>query len=444
MQFLQGTKALSLAEVHQYYLKCKGLTTDSRKVEKGMFFLALKGPHFDGNQFASKALENGAAFAVVDDPSVVTGAQYLLVDDGLTALQALARYHRQQFTIPVIAITGSNGKTTTKELVNRVLACQYKVHCTAGNLNNHIGVPLTLLAMPLDSEIAIIEMGANHVGEIAALCSIALPNYGLITNIGRAHLEGFGGIEGVKQGKGELYDHLRRHHGFAFVNKDEPYLSELSLGINSSLAYGVGTGKVRPDLFVAELLQASPFIKTRFWANNQWIMIQSSLFGRYNFNNVVTAMAIGHFFEVSGHQIKDAITSYLPSNNRSQWLDWQGSRVLLDAYNANPTSMEHALRFFAALPEKPKGAVLGQMLELGEEQQEAHQRIAQLAKKLQIDAVILVGQAFKQSATELGLDYYDHIEALHADWPNLTIRPALLLLKGSRGTRVEYLIEGQK
>ncbi|MCB0704966.1 MAG: UDP-N-acetylmuramoyl-tripeptide--D-alanyl-D-alanine ligase [Saprospiraceae bacterium] len=422
-----------IQNLYEYYLRYPQICIDSRKVEAGVLFFALKGDRFDGHDFAGKALEDGAAFAVVQDAQLAEGNdQMLLVEDTLTALQDLATFHRRKLAVPVLAITGSNGKTTTKELVAAVLQARYPVLATFGNFNNHIGVPLTLLKARPEHEILIIEMGANHVGEIAALCRIAEPSHGLITNIGKAHLEGFGGIEGVKKGKSELYQYLANSNGIAFVNQDEDFLEALSDAVEKRVFYAGGTGK-----FAATVVRESPFLEVSFDPDNR---IQTHLIGIYNFPNILTAIAIGQYFKVKDTQIVEAISNYIPNNNRSQLIQLADCLVILDAYNANPTSMTRAIQAFAERPEKRKWAILGDMLELGIYSESEHKALLKLAKAQGFEQLITVGPAFRNAALTAGIPHFMDVHALKIWWDAQDRTSVCALLKASRGIRLEQLI----
>lgn len=358
----------STEELYKIFLRHPNVITDSRKIEAGCLFFALKGERFNGNSFAADAIEKGAAFAIIDEPEFAIGEQFILVENVLEALQGMANFHRKQFQIPVIGITGSNGKTTTKELIYEVLSSHYPTHYTMGNFNNHIGLPLTLLKMQKGTEVAVIEMGANHVGEIEFLCKIAEPTHGLITNIGKAHLEGFGGIEGVKKGKSELYRFLEKNDGTAFVNLEELFLEELAKGLEHRIFYKK-SDKPNPIAAPAEtkLLTTHPFVRVAFLNEFAEILeVQSQLSGNYNFNNIMTAITVGRYFKVPSQKIKAAIENYVPSNNRSQVLEKDGNTYILDAYNANPSSMQRSLENFSKMEGQSKIAILGDMLELGE------------------------------------------------------------------------------
>lgn len=423
------------SELYQQFLAHPKVFTDSRKVVEGGLFFALKGERFDGNAFAGQTLEQGAGAAVVDAPELKEVPGCLWVPDVLQALQDLARHHRRQFTVPVLAITGSNGKTTTKELVNRVLTTAFKVHCTAGNFNNHIGVPLTLLAMPPDTEFAVIEMGANHQGEIDQLCRIAEPDFGLITNIGKAHLEGFGGIEGVKKGKSELYRFLAAHNGAAFINEDEAFLAALAGPVKHQIRYGVDT---LPGAHKVQLLETEPFLKIHLDENQP---VDTQLIGSYNYNNVLAALAIGLYFNCPVPAMLEAVATYRPQNNRSEIREVAGTHFVLDAYNANPTSVRHALTTFAQLNQAPKWVILGEMLELGTYSAVEHLQMLQLAVSLPFERVITVGAAFNlpdRPATVLHFDQSSEVGPWLAAQP---LTDKWILLKGSRGNRLEKILD---
>lgn len=432
---------MNIQALYEVYLRHPHVTTDSRQVRAGSLFFALRGERFDGNQFAQQALADGAVFAVVDDPSVALDSRFILVDNTLNALQELARHHRRQFDIPVVGITGSNGKTTTKELASIVLGSHYRLHFTQGNLNNHIGVPLTLLAMPLGVEVAVIEMGANHQGEIDLLSRIAEPSHGLITNIGKAHLEGFGGIEGVKKGKSELYRYLAETGGVAFVNLDEPFLEELAAPVNKKVLYHRSD---KPDPlnnpYEAVLISTHPVVETAFLNEaGKLITVKSKLAGRHNFNNIMTAITIGKYFKAPCERIKTAIEAYVPSNNRSQLMAFGPHTLYLDAYNANPTSMREALNSFNAMAGDRKVAILGDMLELGEAADEEHRLIGELAVSLHFDDLVLIGPRFAKVAGELGLRHFEDAEQCRQWFAGADLPPSLILLKGSRGIGLEKI-----
>lgn len=427
-----------------YFQECQRVCTDTRKLQDGDLFFALKGANFDGNAFAAQALEQGAAYAVIDDPKVKADDRYLLVPDTLQALQQLATDYRRTFKIPFLAITGSNGKTTTKELIATVLGQAHVTHFTQGNFNNHIGVPLTLLAMPANTEIAVVEMGANHQGEIADLCKIAEPSHGLITNVGLAHLEGFGGFEGVKKGKSEMYAYLAENGGVAFINLDEAHLTELAdqRGVKRRITYHLSN---HPDLshpvYEIKPLQVTPQISVAFLTEDgDTQVLHSKLSGKHNLQNIITAIAVGKYFKVGGERIAAAIEAYVPSNNRSQWVEKDGTRYYLDAYNANPTSMRASLQNFATLESGAKWAVLGDMLELGASSASEHAEIAQFAKSLHLDGVILVGPHFAKAATGLDLPHFNTpAELIASDFPKQWLG-SMVMIKGSRGMQLERVL----
>lgn len=431
---------MSIKELYQIYQQYSTVSTDSRKITKDCLFFALKGDNFNGNQYAQKAIAEGAAYAVIDEENYRAGDQYIVVEDVLTTLQQLATHHRQQFDIPLLAITGSNGKTTTKELVNAVMSTQYPTHLTKGNFNNHIGVPLTLLAMPVNTEVAIIEMGANHIGEIEFLCNIAQPTHGIITNVGEAHLEGFGSFEGVQLAKGELYRFLETNRGIAFVNADEEYLLEMAGWSIPKIFY---QRSAELDLsnpgFETQLIEQTPLLKVGFLGEKgDLITAHSQLIGQYNFNNIMTAIAIGKYFKVPTQNIKTAIEAYTPNNNRSQLKKIGTNTFLMDAYNANPSSMDTALESFQTYQATNKVAILGDMLELGVYSMEAHRDILFKAKRLGIN-VVTVGAEFKKVATAPILNFSD--TATLKNWfKEQKFEDTLFLLKGSRGIGLERLL----
>jgi UDP-N-acetylmuramoyl-tripeptide--D-alanyl-D-alanine ligase len=432
----------AIETLYDRFLTCRRVCTDTRQLQQGDLFFALKGENFDGNQFAAQALAAGAAYAVVDDPQVAVTGQFLLVENTLSTLQDLARHRRRQLNIPILAITGSNGKTTTKELVAAVLATTHLTHFTQGNFNNHIGVPLTLLALPDDTEIAVIEMGANHVGEIAALCEIAEPTHGLITNVGLAHLEGFGGFEGVKRGKSELYRYLARNKGVVFVNLEEPHLSDLAQGVDRIIGYKFAAHpRVDIPYYELQVKQVSPRIEVAFLdARGQFHPIHSHLSGKHNLQNISTVVAVAKYFKVPAAGIVAAIESYQPTNNRSQWLEKEGIHYLLDAYNANPTSMRASLISFAELAGTDKIAILGDMLELGDQAAAEHLAMAQLAQSLPIGEVFLIGPLFQTVAEQLGMPHFQDANQFLAATDRRSWVGKHVLIKGSRGMRLEKIV----
>lgn len=424
---------MTIEALYAIFEKHPSVQTDTRKLQKGDLFFALKGPSFNGNAFAAQALAAGAAYAVIDEAAFVTGPQTILVDDVLTTLQQLALYHRKQFSIPFIAITGSNGKTTTKELVHAVLSSTYNTSTTEGNLNNHIGIPLTILKVKKEAAIAVIEMGANHQKEIASYCEYTLPTHGIITNCGKAHLEGFGGVEGVRKGKGELYDYLRAHGGTAFVMWDYDYLHTMSAGIKEIITYGTKDASLN-----GQAIKSEPFLEIKLDHLSFTSNIQTQLVGSYNLPNVLVAVTIGLYFKIPAENIKKAIESYTPSNSRSQLVQWGTNQVILDAYNANPSSMRLAIENFAAIQKPHKTLLLGAMAELGEESIEEHKAIIELIKKYEWENVVLVGGDFLKIEHPF-ISFTNSTEA--AAWvKEQQFQNANLLVKGSRSMKMEVVL----
>ncbi len=431
--------AHTIEHLYERFLESSGVTTDSRNIPAGSMFFALRGDRFDGNAYALEALSKGASWAVVDEPALAGEPRCLVVQDTLAALQDLARHHRRQFGIPVVGITGSNGKTTTKELVRDVLAAAFRTYATQGNLNNHIGVPLTLLAMPLDTEMAVIEMGANHQGEIAQLAAIAEPTHGLITNIGKAHLEGFGGVEGIKKGKSELYLFLAQNGGTVFLNADQPFLSDLAdcRGAQKRIRYGRSGGSgLATEL---RLLSSEQFLRAEWVLDGKVWSIESQLYGEYNFDNILTAAAVGHHFGVPPEGFKQALEAYVPENNRSQILSWRGATLVMDAYNANPTSMGHALASFGKRPEEKKAVVLGHMLELGTESPIEHQALADRVGGFSLVWKVFVGKEFSKVKLPDGARYFPDAEAAKSWLDEQNVEGICILAKGSRGNKLEKI-----
>ncbi len=431
---------MEVKKLHEIFMACgQKVCTDTRKVEKGSVFFALKGDNFNGNQFAAKAIESGCAYAVVDEKTAGSGDRFLLVTDVLKALQDLANYHRRQFDIPVIAITGSNGKTTTKELMHVVISKKFNVQYTQGNLNNHIGVPLTLLSITKEHEMAVVEMGANHQGEIHALCLIAEPGYGVITNIGKAHLEGFGGIEGVKKGKSELYRYLKEKNGTVFVHGDDEVLMDLSTA-NNKVTYGTKKiadvmGKYSESNLFVELAW-----KTRYTADElkDAPYVRSNIVGVYNYYNALCAACVGNFFKVEDHQIQEAIEGYVPNNNRSQLHKTANNVLILDYYNANPSSMSLAIENFSQMQFQNKMLVLGDMLELGGEAFKEHALILQMLREKKLEDYILVGPIF--SALQKEKSFATSKDALAFLQSNPS-KQKTVLIKGSRGIALEEVVK---
>ncbi|TRZ44279.1 UDP-N-acetylmuramoyl-tripeptide--D-alanyl-D-alanine ligase [Robertkochia solimangrovi] len=424
---------MNTIELHKLFLESDGVCTDSRKVGKNTLFFALKGENFNGNEYAEEALKQGACYAVTDEDTGVSDERILSVENVLHSLQYLAAHHRKYLNIPVISLTGSNGKTTTKELINAVLKTKYRTVATKGNLNNHIGVPLTLLSMDYDTEIAIVEMGANHLEEIARLCKIAQPDYGCITNFGKAHLEGFGGVEGVIKGKSELYDYLKNNNKVIFYNSEDSIQVEKT----GDYPHKFGFGDNGPDVSVT-LNGADPFVNVSFQGNN----IKSQMIGAYNYNNIGLAICIGKYFKVADENIIKAIEGYIPDNNRSQIIKKGELTIILDAYNANPSSMKAALENLSKQPQKPVTAIIGDMFELGSEAATEHQAIADLCRDLHFDEVTLVGENFFKTQTELSKfpNFKTLEEAIKNNDLSLPVN-GTLLIKGSRGMALERVLE---
>ncbi|WP_461134987.1 UDP-N-acetylmuramoyl-tripeptide--D-alanyl-D-alanine ligase [Spirosoma lituiforme] len=432
-------------QLYHKFQECTGVSTDTRRITPDCLFVALKGDTFDGNKFAEQALASGARYAVVDDPDVASRVSgCLLVTDGLTALQDLARHHRQTFSFPVIALTGSNGKTTTKELIAAVLSKNYQVYATVGNLNNHIGVPLTLLALNEQHELAIVEMGANHQKEIELLCSIAQPTHGLITNVGKAHLEGFGGVEGVRKGKGELYDYLAQNAKTVFINSLDKTLTAMyrerlkAIRSETTFAEAIFYPGVDSTQEPITLLSESPVVVYRDSMSQN---VTTHLPGRYNFENMLAALAIGDYFGVSPEEANRAIADYNPTNNRSQHIVKGTNTVLLDAYNANPSSMAAAVQQFAATPARRKVVILGDMYELGPESEAEHAALGKLIAESKFDLVILAGKDMHYALGYLPKAYYFPDKfSLHNWLMDNPMTDTHILVKGSRGMSLESVV----
>lgn len=433
-------------QLYELYKQHPVISTDTRKIAASGLFFALKGDKFDANTFAAQAVETGAAYAVIDDPQHAVGEKFLLVDDVLTALQDLARHHRKQLNIPVIGLTGTNGKTTTKELINAVLSQKFKTLATQGNLNNHIGVPLTILTIDSSHEMAVIEMGANHQKEIALLCTIAQPTHGLITNVGKAHLEGFGGVEGVKKGKGELYDYLKATEGILFINTDSLDLIKMQMDRGLG-AYDYG---VRDDInYVYGDLTGNSHYLSLWWGrkNEAKQNIKTNLTGAYNLHNVLAAICIGCLFGLDPEEINQGIEGYQPKNNRSQITKTATNTLICDFYNANPSSMFVAIENMDKVQASHKVMILGDMFEMGEESAVEHTAVIQKAMSANVDERIFIGKDFSSQQTEvdntnlINTTFYmtaeDAIIGLKAN----PITNATILIKGSRGMALERLME---
>ncbi len=422
---------MNVNALHQLFLSHPIVCTDTRKITKDCLFFALKGPNFNANTFAAEALEKGAAYAIIDEAAFKNGEQTLLVNDVLQTLQELATFHRNHCKARVISLTGSNGKTTTKELIHAVLSKKYKTVATKGNLNNHIGVPLTLLSIQEDTEIAIVEMGANHQGEIAFLSAIAQPDFGYITNFGKAHLEGFGGVEGVVKGKSELYTYLLANNKHVFLNADDPLqLEKLAHYIKK-----IGFSQKDPRYYPISFLGAEPFVKLGFEGQE----VTTKLVGAYNFTNCAIALLMGKYFNVNSDATIKAVAQYTPENNRSQLIEKSGHHIILDAYNANPTSMEAALHSFHKTKAPSKILFLGDMFELGDSAKEEHQKIAEMALEMDFDAVFLVGENFNATTTEA--PKFKTFADLKTHLSDLRLKPSSILIKGSRGMALERLLD---
>ncbi len=422
---------MNISSLHKIFLSSNGVNTDSRTIKKGEIYFALKGENFDGNEYAEKALDSGAKYSIIDKPSYKKSNNYILVDNVLKTLQGLASYHRSKFNIPVIGITGTNGKTTTKELIYTVLSKKYKTNATIGNLNNHIGVPLTLLKINSNTEIAIVEMGANHLGEIDFLCNISKPNFGIITNIGKAHLEGFGSFEGIIETKKELYNYITNNNNLLFVNYDDKLLSSL-LNTKKIISYGTNN---KADT-KGKITDSTPFVSFEF---NESRIINTKLIGNYNFYNALAAASIGKHFGVNTEDIELALASYSPENMRSQLMKTKINRIIIDAYNANPTSMENAIINFKNINSENKVLIIGDMLELGKYSENEHYEIIKLIKELGFKNVYLVGNEFYK--TESNYNKFMTASDLIKYVKTNRIENSFILLKGSRGIKLETLIE---
>ncbi|MBC8053007.1 MAG: UDP-N-acetylmuramoyl-tripeptide--D-alanyl-D-alanine ligase [Sphingobacteriaceae bacterium] len=429
---------MRIEDLYTIYLKHPVVCTDTRKISPGCLFFALKGENFDGNAFAGQALTDGAAYAIIDDKAFETDEKTILVENVLTTLQQLANFHRRHLKIPFIGITGTNGKTTTKELIKSVLSVKYKTYATAGNFNNHIGVPLTLLWIDKDAEIAIIEMGANHQKEIESLCAIAEPDLGLITNVGKGHLEGFGGFEGVKKGKGELYDFLKATSGLAFANQDNTFLKEMISSRELKNIYFYSTDS--DSELKGELIESDPFLVLDWITASGRHRVKTNLTGPYNLENILVAIALGIHFKLSPDEINQGVSSYSPGNNRSQITKTQNNTLICDYYNANPSSMNAALDNFAALSAEKKVVILGDMFELGEESAAEHQLITTKALSVKADKTIFLGRNFFSNRSNEGTFFVTTDEALE-ELKRTGLKGATILLKGSRGMKMEKLLE---
>lgn len=425
---------MDISYIHSLFLKCQSVSIDTRKIEVNSLFVAIKGERFDANTFAREALDKGASFVIIDNEDYYIDQRTLLVPDSLIALQELAKFHRQYLKLPIIALTGSNGKTTTKELIQVVLSKKYKTKATVGNLNNHIGVPLTLLSFDLNTEIGIVEMGANHKKEIQFLCELAQPDYGYITNFGKAHLEGFGGVEGVIEGKSEMYDYLAQNDKLAFINMEDPIQAEKAKNLRV-YTFGINKESVNVDI---KSVKADPFVEVSY----DEIVISSHLIGLYNANNLNAALTIGKYFEVEDKAIKEALENYIPENNRSQLMTKGSNQIILDAYNANPSSMEVAITNFLQLKKLNKVMILGDMFELGKESQKEHQALVEMLLGEEKVECYFIGSAFYANKTEKDrFKFYDTFEDFSNDLRLNKFEDSTILIKGSRGMALERTLD---
>jgi len=425
---------MTIDTIHSLFLECSTVSTDTRKIEKDCLFVALKGEKFDANTFAKEALEKGAKYIIIDNPTYHINQKTILVNNSLETLQELAKFHRKHIGLPIIALTGSNGKTTTKELIHAVLSKKYNTIATIGNLNNHIGVPLTLLRFTQNTEVGIVEMGANHQKEIEFLCDIAQPDYGYITNFGKAHLEGFGGIEGVIKGKSEMYSYLEKNNKLAFVNLDDAIQNEKTKTLKR---YSFSINESNPNTQISSV-EANPMVQIKYKNHT----INSHLIGIYNANNINAAIAIGNYFRVPDELIKEAIENYIPENNRSQMIHKNGNEIILDAYNANPSSMSAAIANFIQLDKPNKIAILGDMFELGEESLAEHKKVIQLVEKETEITTYFIGKDFFANKTNNShILFFEDFNAFSKHLTEKRPTNHLILIKGSRGMALEKTLE---
>ena len=425
---------MSIIDLYDLFIHNPQITTDSRNCPKGSIFFALKGDKFDGNQYAGKAWASGCVYAVIDNPDYYIGERTILVDNVLKTLQQLAHHHRKVLGLPIIGITGTNGKTTTKELLAAVLSTKFNLLYTEGNFNNHIGVPLTLLRLTHDHEMAVIEMGASHPGDIKELVDIVHPNYGIITNVGRAHLEGFGSFEGVIRTKGELYDYIRRSKGKIFIKKENEYLQSIAKGIEQ-ITYGNGD-----DAFASgQVVSCDPFLVFNWKQQGKLHTVETHMIGSYNLDNVLAAVAVGRFFKIPAERISRAIAAYEPTNNRSQFKKTDNNELIIDAYNANPSSMKVALDNFITMPVQPKAIILGDMRELGPTSDELHAEVVEQIKKGQFDKVFLCGEHFSKVGKEFSP--FATTEAMVEELRKQPLKGYHILIKGSHSMGLEKLAD---
>ena len=421
---------MEIGSIHKIFLKSNGVSTDSRKVKKNDIYFSLKGPNFNGNEFAKSAIEKGACYAIVDQKEYVIDKSYILVEDCLKTLQNLANYHRKNSKAKIIGLTGSNGKTTSKELIFSVLKNKFKTIATTGNLNNHIGVPLTLLSIKEDTEIAIIEMGANHLKEIETLSNIADPDYGYITNFGKAHLEGFKNLEGVIKGKSELYNHLINKSRFIFINNRDKKQVELTKEYSNKFTFGEQNSD---SIFSVKSI--NPTINISI--DN--ILIESNLFGQYNIDNIAAAICVGKYFNLGNENIKAGIERYIPENNRSQIIKKGSNKIILDAYNANPTSMQLALSSFNDMKEGKKIVFIGDMFELGENSHQMHQEIVYTVEKMNFDQTFIIGELFNKTKHSSKIKSFKNLNDLKGNMDEIS--NSAILIKGSRGMKLENILD---
>lgn len=427
----------TLEKIYRHFIEAnQTISTDSRKIEKGCLFFSLKGENFNGNRYAVEAIKSGASFSIIDEEEFVLPGRTILVDDVLSTLQSLALLHRKKLGIPILAITGTNGKTTTKELVAAVLSEKFRLVFTRGNLNNHIGVPLTLLKMNKDTEFGVVEMGANHPGEITRLCEIADPDFGIVTNVGKAHLEGFGSFEGVVKTKGELYRFIEKKGGVIFYNRNNVYLKEMGKNIPNRISYGTNDAG-----FNGELLQSPFFVNLKVNFSGEVLNINTRLIGGFNFENVLAAACIGNYFGVGPRKIQHALKSYEPDNNRSQLIVRNKLRIIMDAYNANPTSMKASVESFAANNQGPAYLILGDMLELGKYSYDEHLSILNTISKKRFQNVFLVGNEFRKANNEFNFRWFEKVDDLCRFFQQNPIKNGNILIKGSRGIKLEKVLE---
>lgn len=424
---------MDISQIHNLFLQCNSVSIDTRKIEPKSIFVAIKGTNFDANTFAKEALEKGASYVIIDNENYSIDQRTILVKDSLVTLQELAKFHREYLKLPIIALTGSNGKTTTKELIHAVLSKKYNTKATVGNLNNHIGVPLTLLSFDTNTEIGIVEMGANHKKEIAFLCELAQPDYGYITNFGKAHLEGFGGVAGVIIGKSEMYEYLFKNNKLAFINLEDPIQVEKSEKL-SFYAFGLNKKKAQVNI---SAVSANPFVEITF--SN--LHISTHLIGLYNANNINAALAIGKYFGVDDVAVKEALESYIPENNRSQLLSKETNQIILDAYNANPSSMAVAIENFLQLDNSNKIMILGDMFELGYESDQEHKTIVHsLLNKNNVSCYFVGKEFYKNQNKENNFHFYESFESFSDYLKTAKIKNSSILIKGSRGMALERVL----